>query len=135
MLERVGLPDAGPMRVDQLSGGQRQRVALARALAVKPGVLLLDEPLTALDAALRDELRTEIDGLLRSLRITTIYVTHDQAEAMVLGDRVIVMGDFVDLPPGDYTLVVGHYALPDVTRIARADGSDGAIRLGIFTQQ
>jgi putative spermidine/putrescine transport system ATP-binding protein len=58
---------------------------------MKPGVLLLDEPLTALDAALRDELRAEIDALLRSLEITTIYVTHDQAEAMVLGDRVIVM--------------------------------------------
>lgn len=78
-------------RIDQLSGGQRQRVALARALAVQPRVLLLDEPLTALDAALREELRTEIDALLRRLGITAVYVTHDQAEAMVLGDRIFVM--------------------------------------------
>lgn len=91
VLDMMRLTDLSHRRIDQLSGGQRQRVALARALAVKPGVLLLDEPLTALDAALRDELRGEIDSLLRSLKITTIYVTHDQAEAMVLGDRVIVM--------------------------------------------
>ena len=77
--------------IDQLSGGQRQRVALARALAVQPRALLLDEPLTALDAKLRDSLRLEIDQLLRRLRITAIYVTHDQAEAMALGDRIVVM--------------------------------------------
>ncbi len=91
VLDMMRLSELSQRRIDQLSGGQRQRVALARALAMKPGVLLLDEPLTALDAALRDELRAEIDALLRSLEITTIYVTHDQAEAMVLGDRVIVM--------------------------------------------
>jgi putative spermidine/putrescine transport system ATP-binding protein len=78
-------------RIDQLSGGQRQRVALARAVAIRPGILLLDEPLTALDAALRDRLRGELNRLLRSLGITTIYVTHDQAEAMELGDRIVVM--------------------------------------------
>ncbi|KXU86262.1 ABC transporter ATP-binding protein [Paraburkholderia monticola] len=77
--------------IDQLSGGQRQRVALARALAVQPRVLLLDEPLTALDARLRDTLRTEMNALLRELGITTVYVTHDQAEAMELGDRIVVM--------------------------------------------
>ncbi|CAH2781859.1 MAG: Maltose maltodextrin transport ATP-binding protein malK [uncultured Paraburkholderia sp.] len=77
--------------IDQLSGGQRQRVALARALAVQPRVLLLDEPLTALDARLRDALRSEMNALLRELGITTIYVTHDQAEAMELGDRIVVM--------------------------------------------
>ncbi len=78
-------------RIGQLSGGQRQRVALARAVAIRPGILLLDEPLTALDAALRDRLRSELNRLLRALGITTIYVTHDQSEAMELGDRIVVM--------------------------------------------
>ena len=78
-------------RVNQISGGQRQRVALARAVAIRPGILLLDEPLTALDAALRDRLRGELNRLLRALGITTIYVTHDQSEAMELGDRIVVM--------------------------------------------
>jgi len=78
-------------RIDQLSGGQRQRVALARAVAIRPRVLLLDEPLTALDALLRERPRGELNALLRSLGVTTIYVTHDQAEAMVLGDRIVVM--------------------------------------------
>jgi putative spermidine/putrescine transport system ATP-binding protein len=78
-------------RIHQLSGGQRQRVALARAVAIRPGILLLDEPLTALDAALRDRLRGELNRLLRALGITAIYVTHDQSEAMELGDRIVVM--------------------------------------------
>ncbi|MBB2932829.1 ABC transporter ATP-binding protein [Paraburkholderia silvatlantica] len=77
--------------ISQLSGGQRQRVALARALAPRPRVLLLDEPLTALDARLRDTLRSEMSTLLRELGVTTVYVTHDQAEAMELGDRIVVM--------------------------------------------
>ena len=91
LLALVQLDDLGNRRVDQLSGGQRQRVALARAPAVRPRVLLLDEPLTALDAKLREQLRTDIDRLLRSLAITAVYVTHDQAEAMALGDRIAVM--------------------------------------------
>ena len=92
--EMVALTNIGGLedrRIDQLSGGQRQRVALARAVAVRPRVLLLDEPLTALDASLRDRLRSELNRLLRSLGITAIYVTHDQAEAMELGDRIVVM--------------------------------------------
>ena len=92
--ELVALTNIGGLeqrRIDQLSGGQRQRVALARAVAIRPGILLLDEPLTALDAALRDRLRSELNRLLRALGITTIYVTHDQAEAMELGDRIVVM--------------------------------------------
>ncbi|MBO6826374.1 MAG: ABC transporter ATP-binding protein [Sneathiella sp.] len=91
MLEMMQISDLADRRIDQLSGGQRQRVALARAIAVRPRVLLLDEPLTALDALLRDHLRMEIDTLLRRLNITAIYVTHDQAEAMALGDRIVVM--------------------------------------------
>jgi putative spermidine/putrescine transport system ATP-binding protein len=91
MLELVDLVRLGARRVDQLSGGQKQRVALARALAIRPRALLLDEPLTALDAKLREQLRVEIDRLLRQLGITAVYVTHDQAEAMALGDRIVVM--------------------------------------------
>jgi putative spermidine/putrescine transport system ATP-binding protein len=91
MLAMMRIEPLARRRVDQLSGGQRQRVALARAIAPRPRVLLLDEPLTALDAKLREELRVEIDRLLRSLAITTVYVTHDQAEAMALGDRIAVM--------------------------------------------
>ena len=87
----TGIEGLENRRIDQLSGGQRQRVALARAVAVRPSVLLLDEPLTALDAALRERLRVELDRLLRTLGITAIYVTHDQAEAMALGDRIVVM--------------------------------------------
>jgi putative spermidine/putrescine transport system ATP-binding protein len=91
LLALVQLEGYGERRIDQLSGGQRQRVALARALAVRPRALLLDEPLTALDAKLREQLRTDIDRLLRSLSITAVYVTHDQSEAMALGDRIAVM--------------------------------------------
>jgi len=91
MLQMMRISDLAHRHIDQLSGGQRQRVALARAIAVRPRVLLLDEPLTALDALLRDRLRVEIDALLRSLGITSIYVTHDQSEAMALGDRIVVM--------------------------------------------
>jgi len=91
MLALTGLAEFAGRAVDQLSGGQRQRVALARAIAPAPRILLLDEPLTALDAKLRDRLRADIDALLRGLGITAVYVTHDQAEAMALGDRVAVM--------------------------------------------
>jgi putative spermidine/putrescine transport system ATP-binding protein len=91
LLSLVHLEGLTDRRIDQLSGGQRQRVALARALAVEPRVLLLDEPLTALDAKLRETLRIDINQLLRGLGITAVYVTHDQAEAMALGDRIVVM--------------------------------------------
>jgi putative spermidine/putrescine transport system ATP-binding protein len=91
MLAMMKIEDLRNREVNQLSGGQKQRVALARAIAVRPRVLLLDEPLTALDAKLRESLRMEIDTLLRSLGITAIYVTHDQGEAMALGDRIVVM--------------------------------------------
>jgi putative spermidine/putrescine transport system ATP-binding protein len=87
----TGIEGLEHRRIDQLSGGQRQRVALARAVAPRPSVLLLDEPLTALDAALRERLRSELNRLLRTLGITAIYVTHDQSEAMALGDRIVVM--------------------------------------------
>lgn len=91
LLELIHMPDKGSNFPHELSGGQQQRVALARALAIRPQVLLLDEPLSALDAKIRDELRNEIKRIQRQLGITTIYVTHDQEEAMALSDRVVVM--------------------------------------------
>ena len=91
MLELIGLPEMGSRYPFQLSGGQQQRVALARALAPRPRVLLLDEPLSALDAKIRVSLRAEIRDIQRKLGITTIFVTHDQEEALSMSDRVVVM--------------------------------------------
>ena len=93
MLELIDLPALGSRYPYQLSGGQQQRVALARALAIQPKVLLLDEPLSALDAKIRVALRNEIRAIQRKLGITTIYVTHDQEEALSLSDRIVVMRD------------------------------------------
>ncbi len=87
----IGLPDLGARYPFQLSGGQQQRVALARALAPRPKVLLLDEPLSALDAKIRVSLREEIRAIQKELGITTIYVTHDQEEALSMSDRIVVM--------------------------------------------
>ena len=91
LLSLVGLPDQGPKYPAQLSGGQQQRVALARALAMSPGLLLLDEPLSALDAQVRVHLRHEIKALQDRLGVTTIMVTHDQEEALSMADRIVVM--------------------------------------------
>jgi putative spermidine/putrescine transport system ATP-binding protein len=93
LLGIINLPDKGNRYPYQLSGGQQQRVALARALAIEPQVLLLDEPLSALDAKIRVVLRKEIRLIQRQLGITTVYVTHDQEEALSLSDRVVVMSD------------------------------------------
>jgi putative spermidine/putrescine transport system ATP-binding protein len=93
LLELINLPDRGDRYPYQLSGGQQQRVALARALAIEPQVLLLDEPLSALDAKIRVALRKEIRSIQRQLGITTVYVTHDQEEALSLSDRVVVMSE------------------------------------------
>ena len=91
LLEMVGLADAGPRYPRSLSGGQQQRVALARALAMEPRMLLLDEPLSALDAVVRVAIREEIRRIQGSLGVTTLYVTHDQEEALAISDRVVVM--------------------------------------------
>ncbi|MBL0144142.1 MAG: putative 2-aminoethylphosphonate ABC transporter ATP-binding protein [Betaproteobacteria bacterium] len=91
LLALVGLPDSGPKYPSQLSGGQQQRIAVARALATSPGLMLLDEPLSALDARVRVRLRGEIRGLQQRLGITTILVTHDQEEALSMADRIVVM--------------------------------------------
>jgi iron(III) transport system ATP-binding protein len=91
LLALVGLPGSEDKYPAQLSGGQQQRIALARALATKPGLLLLDEPLSALDAIVRVKLRSEIRSLQRQLGVTTIMVTHDQEEAFAVADRIVVM--------------------------------------------
>ncbi len=93
MLRIIKLPHLADRYPYQMSGGQQQRVALARALATKPQLLLLDEPLSALDAKIRVSLREEIKGLQRDLGITTIYVTHDQEEALSMSDRIVVMNE------------------------------------------
>jgi len=90
-LETVQIAELGHRRIHQLSGGQQQRVALARAVVFQPDILLLDEPLSALDAKIRQELRGELARLLHQFKITAVYVTHDQEEAMSLGDQVVVL--------------------------------------------
>ena len=92
-LELVQLPQTENRLPSQLSGGQQQRIALARAIVIEPDVLLLDEPLSALDANLRDEMRVELKRIQRELGVTSIFVTHDQAEALAMSDKVIVMSD------------------------------------------
>ena len=91
LLDMIGMGDQGDKYPAQLSGGQQQRVALARALATSPGLLLLDEPLSALDAKVRVYLRHEIKQLQRRLGVTTVMVTHDQEEALTMADRIVVM--------------------------------------------
>ena len=91
LLELVKLPELGNRAITQLSGGQRQRIAIARALAVSPNLFLLDEPLSALDAKLKEELQTELQLLQKRLGITTVLVTHDQREAMSMSDQIAVM--------------------------------------------
>jgi len=91
LLELVDLAGMGDRSPDELSGGQQQRVALARALAPGPDVLLLDEPMSALDARLREHLRRQVRAIQQALDITTVYVTHDQAEALAISDRIAVM--------------------------------------------
>ncbi len=95
LLELVGLPDQAQKYPAQLSGGQQQRIALARALATSPGLLLLDEPLSALDAKVRVHLRHEVRALQERLGVTTVMVTHDQEEALTMADRIVVMNDGV----------------------------------------
>lgn len=91
LLELIGLPEQGNKYPAQLSGGQQQRIALARAIATQPGLLLLDEPLSALDAKVRASLRHQIKELQRKLGVTTIMVTHDQEEGLSMADRIVVM--------------------------------------------
>jgi iron(III) transport system ATP-binding protein len=139
MLELVHLEDQVDKYPSQLSGGQQQRVALARALAPKPYVLLLDEPLSALDAKVRASLRSEIRKLQQGLGITTIMVTHDQEEALTIADRVVVMNEGVIEQVGTPVEIYGDPATAFVADFigtmnfleARA-GANGTVRLGEF---
>ena len=92
-LEIVRLPQMEDRRPAQLSGGQQQRIALARAIVIRPDVLLLDEPLSALDANLREQMRVELKRIQRELKVTTIFVTHDQGEALALSDKIVLMNN------------------------------------------
>jgi iron(III) transport system ATP-binding protein len=119
LLEMVDLPGLARARPHELSGGQQQRVALARALAPEPALLLLDEPFSSLDAALRAEVRTEVRALLRTLGTTTIMVTHDQEEALSLADRVAVMAEGVIQQVGSPLAI---YEEPSTLNVARFVG-------------
>ena len=137
LLELVGLADAGKRYPYQLSGGMQQRVALARALAIEPSVLLLDEPLSALDAKVRVQLREEIRRIQLELGITTIYVTHDQEEALSISDRVAVMYGGKIEQVGAPAEMYGSPATPFVAefigtmnRLVATVGDDGAIDYG-----
>ncbi|WP_250527128.1 ABC transporter ATP-binding protein [Caballeronia sp. GAWG2-1] len=138
-LDRVRLSGYADRYPDQLSGGQKQRVALARALVINPRVLLLDEPLGALDQKLREELQAEIKRIQREVGITTIFVTHDQSEALSLSDRIVVMRqggisqigspqELYDRPVDRYVAsFIGKINLVTVT--AGALGADGRLRV------
>jgi multiple sugar transport system ATP-binding protein len=106
----LGIGDVLARRPSQLSGGQRQRVAMGRAIVRRPGLFLMDEPLSNLDSGLRAELRAEISGLTRELGVTTLYVTHDQAEALTMADRVAIMRRGVLQDVGTPTQVYGRPA-------------------------
>ncbi len=115
LLDLVGLPEQGDKYPAQLSGGQQQRIALARALATSPGLLLLDEPLSALDAKVRGHLRHEMKLLQRRLGVTTVMVTHDQEEALTMADRIVVMNHGVIEQVGSPTDI---YREPDTLFVA-----------------
>jgi iron(III) transport system ATP-binding protein len=114
LLALVGLPDSGAKYPSHLSGGQQQRIAIARALATSPGLLLLDEPLSALDARVRVRLRGEIRSLQQRVGITTILVTHDQEEALSMADRIVVMKEGAIEQIGTPNEVYGQPATPFV---------------------
>lgn len=137
LLDLVGLPEQGRKYPAQLSGGQQQRIALARAIATKPGLLLLDEPLSALDAKVRVHLRHEIKELQRKLGVTTVMVTHDQEEALTMADRIVVMNQGVIEQVGSPTEIYREPAnlfvadfIGEMNQITTAVAPDGQLWLG-----
>jgi putative spermidine/putrescine transport system ATP-binding protein len=138
-LELVGLPGLGRRHPAQLSGGQQQRVALARALVLEPRILLLDEPLSNLDAQLRIHMRTELTAIQRRVGITTVFVTHDQEEAMSIADRIAVMNvgvlEQMDVPGEIYanprTLFVATF-IGTMNRLDAGLDAEGRLRAGPF---
>lgn len=114
LLELIALPGQGDKLVSELSGGQKQRVAIARALAVQPKVLLLDEPLSALDLKLRQHMRAELRSIQQKVGITFIYITHDQGEALTMSDRIAVMSDGIIQQVGDGKAVYDNPQTPFV---------------------
>ena len=127
MLELISLPDFGRRRPSQLSGGQQQRVALARALVNHPAVLLLDEPLGALDLKLRKQMRIELARIQRGVNITFVYVTHDQEEAMTMSDRIAVMNQGRVIQVGTPQMIYEHPASRFVAEFVGANVLDGTI--------
>jgi spermidine/putrescine transport system ATP-binding protein len=128
LLRLVALPDQGDKRVSELSGGQKQRVAVARALAVEPKVLLLDEPLSALDLRLRQHMRAELRAIQKRVGITFIYITHDQGEALTISDRIAVMNAGRVEQVGDGRDVYDRPATPFVASfVGENNGVTGAV--------
>lgn len=123
LLELIALPGQGEKQVHELSGGQRQRVAIARALAAEPKVLLLDEPLSALDLKLRQHMRTELRAIQQQVGITFIYITHDQGEALTMSDRVAVMSSGIIEQVGDGSQIYDH---PETAFVASFVGENNA---------
>ncbi len=123
LLSLIALPGQGGKLVSELSGGQKQRVAIARALAVQPKVLLLDEPLSALDLKLRQHMRNELRDIQKRVGITFIYITHDQGEALTMSDRIAVMNDGVIEQVGDGSSI---YDEPDTPFVASFVGENNA---------
>ena len=121
LLDLIALSGQGDKLVSELSGGQKQRVAIARALAVQPKVLLLDEPLSALDLKLRQHMRTELRAIQQQVGITFIYITHDQGEALTMSDRIAVMSDGVIQQVSDGKNVYDH---PDTAFVASFVGEN-----------
>ena len=140
LLELVGLPDQADKYPAKLSGGQQQRIALARAIATSPGLLLLDEPLSALDAKVRVHLRHEMKELQRKLGVTTVMVTHDQEEALSMADRIVVMNhgviEQVGTPTEIYTTPATLFVADFIGEMNKIDGTvvaPGQVKVGART--